>query len=114
MFPFQSFSSARCAVSFACWRRITARHAASLPVGAAATPALIVPVSALIFRSEGLRVGVIRDGKALLMPVTMGKDFGSEVEIVSGLKPDDQVIENPPDSFVSGMEVRVVKPAKVT
>jgi RND family efflux transporter MFP subunit len=79
-----------------------------------ATPALIVPVSALIFRSEGLRVGLIRDGKAVLMPVTMGKDFGSEVEIVSGLKPDDRVIENPPDSFVSGMEVRVVQPAKAT
>jgi RND family efflux transporter MFP subunit len=80
-----------------------------------ATPSLIIPVSALIFRSEGLRVGVVRDGnKALLVPVMMGKDFGTEVEIIGGLRADDPVIENPPDSIVSGMEVRVVQPAQAT
>lgn len=75
---------------------------------------LIVPVSVLLFRSEGLRVGVVRDGnKAVLLPVVLGKDYGNEVEVVSGLAPDDQVIFNPPDSLSSGAEVRVVKSSEV-
>ena len=73
------------------------------------TPSLILPVSALLFRSEGLRVGVVRDGhKAELVPVTLGKDFGTEVEVVSGLAEGDAVIASPPDSLVSGAAVRVV------
>ncbi len=57
---------------------------------------LILPVSALIFRSEGLRVGVVRDGnKAELVPVILGKDYGNEVEVVSGIGEKDQVISNP-------------------
>jgi RND family efflux transporter MFP subunit len=73
-----------------------------------AAPSLVLPVNALLFRSEGLRVGVVRDGKhAELVPVTLGKDFGTEVEVVSGLAPDDSVIVSPPDSLVSGAAVRV-------
>jgi hypothetical protein len=45
----------------------------------------------------------------VLSAVTPGHDFGNEIEIVSGLKPDDQVIVNPPDSIVSGQEVQIVK-----
>ena len=71
---------------------------------------LIVPVSVLLFRSEGLRVGVVRDGnKAELLPVVLGKDYGNEVEVVSGLTVDDQVIENPSDSLTSGAEVRIAR-----
>ncbi len=69
----------------------------------------LLPVNTLIFRSEGLRVGVVRDGKVVLTTVTPGHDFGNEIEIVSGLKPDDQVIINPPDSIVSGQDVQVVQ-----
>lgn len=69
----------------------------------------LLPVNALIFRSEGLRVGVVRDGKVVLTAVTPGHDFGNEIEIVSGLKPDDQVIINPPDSILSGQEVQIVQ-----
>lgn len=79
-------------------------------------PSLIVPVGALLFRSEGLRVGLVRGGgdqdkaeQAELVPVILGQDFGTEVEIVHGLSSTDLVIENPPDSLVSGMAVRVVK-----
>jgi RND family efflux transporter MFP subunit len=76
---------------------------------AAASPSLIVPVSALLFRSEGLRVGVVRDGhNAELVPVTLGKDFGTEVEVVSGLAEGDAVIASPPDSLTSGEVVKVV------
>jgi membrane fusion protein (multidrug efflux system) len=80
---------------------------------AAASPSLIVPVGAILFRGEGQRVGVVRDGnKADLATVVVGKDYGTEVEILSGLSPTDQVIENPPDSLVAGMEVRIVQPQK--
>ena len=69
----------------------------------------LLPVNTLIFRSEGLRVGIVKDGKVVLTAVTPGHDFGNEIEIVSGLKPDDQVIINPPDSIVSGQEVQIVQ-----
>ena len=70
---------------------------------------LLLPVNTLIFRSEGLRVGIVKDGKVVLSAVSPGHDFGSQVEIVSGLKPDDQVIVDPPDSLVSGQEVQIVQ-----
>jgi RND family efflux transporter MFP subunit len=69
----------------------------------------IIPVNTLIFRSEGLRVGVVKDGKVALTAVTPGHDFGNQIEIVSGLKPDDQVIVNPPDSIVTGQQVQIVR-----
>ena len=69
----------------------------------------IIPVNTLIFRSEGLRVGVVRDGKTILTSVTPGHDFGNQIEIVAGLKPDDQIIINPPDSIVTGQQVQIVQ-----
>jgi len=70
---------------------------------------LLLPVNALLFRSEGLRAGIVKDGKVVLTAVTPGHDFGNQIEIVSGLKPDDQVIINPPDSIVSGQQVQIVQ-----
>jgi hypothetical protein len=70
---------------------------------------LLLPVNTLLFRSEGLRAGVVKDGKVALAAVTPGRDFGNQIEIVSGLKPDDQVIINPPDSLVSGQQVQIVQ-----
>src|SRR5258708_7510301 len=69
----------------------------------------LLPVNTLLFRTEGLRVGVVRDGKVVLATVTPGHDFGDEIEIVSGLKANDQVIINPPDSIVSGQAVQIVQ-----
>jgi RND family efflux transporter MFP subunit len=74
--------------------------------------ALVVPVNALIFRSAGMQVAVVRDGKAVLEPVTMGRDFGTEVEVLSGIGAEDEVIENPSDSLTSGTEVKAVEAAK--
>jgi len=68
----------------------------------------LIPVNTLLFRTEGLRVGIVKDGKVVLAAVTPGHDFGDQIEIVSGLKSDDQVIINPPDSIVSGQEVQIV------
>ena len=69
----------------------------------------LLPVNTLIFRSEGLQVGLVKDGQVLLASVTPGHDFGNQIEIVSGLKATDQVIINPPDSVVSGQQVQIVK-----
>jgi RND family efflux transporter MFP subunit len=69
----------------------------------------LIPVNTLIFRSEGLRVGVVKDGKVVLTAVTPGHDFGNEIEIVSGVKSDDQIIINPPDSIVNGQQVQIVQ-----
>jgi RND family efflux transporter MFP subunit len=75
------------------------------------TPAstFIIPVNTLIFRSEGLRVGVVKDQKVTLTAVTPGHDFGNQIEIVAGLKPNDQIVINPPDSIVTGQQVQIVQ-----
>jgi RND family efflux transporter MFP subunit len=65
-----------------------------------------IPSNTLLFRSEGLRVGVVRGDRAQLVPVTIGHDFGNSVEITSGLTAADEVILDPPDSLASGIEVR--------
>jgi RND family efflux transporter MFP subunit len=71
----------------------------------------LLPVSALIFRSEKLQVGVVRNGKVVVTDVTPGHDFGDQIEIVAGLKADDQVVLNPSDSLVSGQNVTIVQAA---
>jgi len=70
---------------------------------------LLLPVNTLIFRSEGLHVGVVKDGRVVLTAVTPGHDFGNQIEIVAGLNPNDQVIVNPPDSIVHGQQVQIVQ-----
>ena len=75
--------------------------------------ALIVPVNTLLFRPEGVMVAVLQADHAVLTPIKLGKDYGSEVEVVSGLNATDSIILNPSDSLVSGAQVRVVQePAK--
>lgn len=72
--------------------------------------ALTIPANALLFRAEGPQVGIAAsDGKVTLRNVTLGRDFGSTMEITDGLTSTDQVIVNPPDSLVGGMLVRVAK-----
>jgi hypothetical protein len=68
---------------------------------------LMIPSNTLLFRSEGLQVGVVRNGKVQLVPVTIGKDTGATVEISSGLTADDAVILDPSDSLANGQEIRV-------
>jgi RND family efflux transporter MFP subunit len=74
-------------------------------------PALVVPVSALILETDGLRVATVdANNIAHLQHVISGRDLGSTVEILSGLKPGQPVIANPPDSLTDGEKVRVVNP----
>jgi RND family efflux transporter MFP subunit len=70
-----------------------------------------IPVNTLLFRSEGLHVASVSDGKAILLPLTIGRDFGSDVEVLTGLKGDESLIVNPPDSIVSGQPVRLAQAA---
>jgi len=71
----------------------------------------ILPVNTLLFRSEGLRVVVVeQDRKVDLRQITIGRDLGSEVEVVAGLNGDERVIVNPPDSVIAGQTVRVTQP----
>src|SRR6266478_2065620 len=71
------------------------------------THSVTIPSNTLIFRKEGLQVGLVRNGKAELVPVKIGRDYGTSVEIVSGLQATDAVIVDPSDSLVAGMPVRL-------
>jgi RND family efflux transporter MFP subunit len=66
-----------------------------------------LPVNTLIFRSEGLRVASVKNGTVSLIPVTLGRDFGSTVEVVSGLTGSESIVVNPSDSLTNGQAVTV-------
>jgi RND family efflux transporter MFP subunit len=69
---------------------------------------LEVPVNALLFRSEGLRAVVVDAGhRTHLRPLTIGRDYGISLEVLSGLKADEWIVLNPADSLEEGQEVRV-------
>ncbi len=71
-------------------------------------PALIVPVSALMFRSDGLRVVTIdSQGHAHLQPITVGRDWGTEIEVLTGLNPGQGVVDSPPDSILENEKVNI-------
>lgn len=73
---------------------------------------LTIPATALVFRQEGLQVAVVGpNGKAELKSVTLGRNFGDDVEVLTGLSPTDEVIDSPPDSIANGEVVQVVNPA---
>lgn len=71
-----------------------------------ASKAVTIPSNTLLFRSEGLRVGVVKGDRVQLVPITIGHDYGGSVEVTSGLTPTDEVIIDPSDSLTSGTEVR--------
>lgn len=68
---------------------------------------LTLPSNTLLFRAQGMQVGVVRDGKAVLVPVKIAADHGQTVEVSSGLTKDDQVIVDPSDSLSNGQPVKV-------
>jgi multidrug efflux pump subunit AcrA (membrane-fusion protein) len=75
----------------------------------------ILPVSALLFRSEGPRVATVGPGnRAVLVPVTIGRDFGSKVEIASGIAADTRVIDSPPDSLLDGQQIQIAAKKSLT
>jgi RND family efflux transporter MFP subunit len=71
-------------------------------------PTMTIPVSALLFRKEGLRVAVARDDNtAELQSVTLGRDFGDFAEITTGLTGQERIIANPPDSIIDGERLNI-------
>jgi RND family efflux transporter MFP subunit len=76
-----------------------------------AGPSFIVPTAALIFRRDGMELATVVNGDtAHLVRVAIGEDDGATVEIVSGLNPGDQIVQDPPDSLIDGEKVTVVQP----
>jgi len=73
----------------------------------ASTGSVTLPSNALLFRSEGLRAGVVRDSHVVLTPITIGQDYGGTVEVLSGLTPNDAVIVHPSDSLANGAAIHV-------
>jgi multidrug efflux system membrane fusion protein len=70
---------------------------------------LSVPSSAMLFRSEGPSVAVVGPGdRVQLRPIAIGRDFGTSLEILQGVKANDRVVQNPPDSLEDGQVVRVM------
>jgi RND family efflux transporter MFP subunit len=78
----------------------------------ASAESLRLPANTVLFRSAGLQVATV-DGqdRVKLKSIVQGRDFGSTIEILSGIGPDDKVIVNPPDSLTDGVVVRIAPPA---
>jgi len=79
----------------------------------ASAGAVTIPTNTLLFRAEGLRVALVRNGWTNLVPITIGHDYGSTVEAVSGLTVNDAVIIDPSDSVTDGSRVEVVDSAQM-
>jgi membrane fusion protein, multidrug efflux system len=78
---------------------------------AASVPRITIPVNAMLFRAEGPRVAVVdNSSKVHLHPITIGRDFGATLEVLSGVDPSDQIIINPSDSLEEGQQVHIGKP----
>jgi len=72
---------------------------------------LRVPVNTVLFRSAGLQVATLDEHQHVhLKSITVGRDFGTELEVLAGIDPADVLIVNPPDSIADGAEVRLAKP----
>ncbi len=74
-------------------------------------PTFILPVNTLIFRAQGLQVAAVENNDtAKLVSIALGRDFGAEVEVVSGLTGQESIIASPPDSIIDGEQVRIAQP----
>jgi RND family efflux transporter MFP subunit len=78
---------------------------ARLPV-ASPPKALLVPVSAMLFNAKGTQVAVVKDNKVHFKEVTINRDLGTDLEILSGVSPEDLVVKNPGERLVEGVEVQ--------
>jgi RND family efflux transporter MFP subunit len=73
---------------------------------------LTVPINAMLFRAEGPRVAVVGpDNKVQLRPLSIGRDYGTSLEVLSGLEASDQIIINPSDSLEEGQPVNIAQPS---
>ena len=75
---------------------------------------LSIPANTLLFRAEGLRVAIVRNGRVHLQPITIGKDNGDSLEVATGLSADDALILDPSDSIIEGQQVAISQRAPVS
>lgn len=80
----------------------------------ASAGAVTVPANTLLFRAEGLRVAIVREGQVKSVPVTIGHDYGSSVEVLTGLTVEDSVILDPSDSILDGSSVKLAQAKAAT
>jgi RND family efflux transporter MFP subunit len=76
-----------------------------------ASATVTVPSNTILFRKEGPRIAVVRGGKAELVAIKIGRDYGDKLEVVTGLTASDQIVLDPSDSLIDGMNVRIASAA---
>jgi multidrug efflux pump subunit AcrA (membrane-fusion protein) len=82
----------------------------TLPINVDAQ-AMVVPTNVLLFRPDGIRIALVdADGRVHLTLVRLGTDFGTRVEVLSGLNSSDRIVQNPADSLVDGDVVTLSAP----
>ncbi|QJR14928.1 efflux RND transporter periplasmic adaptor subunit [Usitatibacter palustris] len=79
----------------------------ALPLTAAKE--MVIPANALIIRAEGVQVAAVEAGKVRLQAIKVGRNLGTSVEVIDGLKGTEQLVLNPPDSIVNGDAVTIAK-----
>lgn len=72
---------------------------------------LRLPANTVLFRAAGLQVATVDGARHIkLKSIVQGRDFGSTIEVLSGIEADDNVVVNPPDSIIDGVAVRIASP----
>jgi len=72
-----------------------------------------LPVNTLLFRANGMQVATLdANNRVILQSITIGRDYGNEVEVTAGIVPGEAIIVNPPDSLATGQQVKVALPSK--
>jgi membrane fusion protein (multidrug efflux system) len=74
-------------------------------------PTLVVPSSAIMTEAEGTQIAVVQDNKINFRTVTLGRDFGAQIEVATGLTPDDQIVANPGEKLAEGITVQIAQPS---
>ena len=77
-----------------------------LPIPSSAS-SMTLPSNTILFRADGLHVGVVQNSHVHLATVSIGHDFGATVEVTAGVSPADSIILNPSDSLAEGAPVHV-------
>jgi membrane fusion protein (multidrug efflux system) len=72
-------------------------------------PTLVLPTSAIMFEAEGTQIAVVQDNKVHFRTVTLGRDYGAQIEVVTGLSDGEQVISNPGEKVAEGVEVQIAR-----
>src|SRR5258708_3978725 len=78
------------------------------------TPTIILPSNTLIMRADGPQVAAVADNVIHIRKVTLGRDFGQQIEVVAGLNEKEMIVTNPPDFLREGVPVRLAPPPAPT